>query len=391
MQDVVPQVAPYAGQAMAHDITNYQSLFLQDVPLIDVRAPVEFSKGAFPHATNLPLMNDAEREKVGTCYKLHGNGAAIELGHHLVQGQTKTERIAAWAHFARQHPGGALYCFRGGLRSAISQEWLRVEAGIELPRVAGGYKAMRTFLLDTLDAAIRECQYVVIGGMTGCGKTELLREIPDAIDLEAHANHRGSSFGKRPTAQPSQIDFENALAIDLLKRRARGSDAFVLEDESRLIGACCLPLPLRQGMQRFPLVWLKDTAQNRVERILQDYVVDLVAEYESVHGSDGGFELFANRLRESLKNISKRLGGARYAQLAKTMDEALHEQLRSGNVDSHRAWITALLAEYYDPMYHSQREAKADRIVFEGSHDEVLDYLSEHWPLASSRTPVTAL
>ena len=37
------------------DARDLRALFLSDVPLIDVRAPVEFGKGAFPQATNLPL------------------------------------------------------------------------------------------------------------------------------------------------------------------------------------------------------------------------------------------------------------------------------------------------------------------------------------------------
>ena len=55
--------------AKRKDTTDYRQLFLNDVPLIDTRAPVEFANGAFPAATNLPLMSDQEREQVGTCYK----------------------------------------------------------------------------------------------------------------------------------------------------------------------------------------------------------------------------------------------------------------------------------------------------------------------------------
>ncbi|MCP6379990.1 tRNA 2-selenouridine(34) synthase MnmH, partial [Klebsiella pneumoniae] len=79
-----------------------------------VRAPVEFEKGAFPGVINLPLMNDSERQKVGTSYKQDVQQAAIELGHRLVSGEIKQVRIEAWADFARQHPEGFLYCFRGG-------------------------------------------------------------------------------------------------------------------------------------------------------------------------------------------------------------------------------------------------------------------------------------
>lgn len=359
---------------MRDNSSDYRDIFLNDRPLMDARAPVEFLKGAFPGALNLPLMNDIERQKVGTCYKQHGQDAAIELGHQLVGGQVKAERVEAWAAFARAHPNGYLYCFRGGLRSQITQQWLK-EAGIDYPRVIGGYKAMRTFLLETTLQAVAECNFVVVGGMTGTGKTEVISALTNSIDLEGHANHRGSSFGKRATVQPGQIDFENRLAIDILKQRAAGTEQFVLEDESRLVGTCSLPLELYQGMQEYPLVWLEDSFEGRVERILGDYVIDLCAEFIRVHGIEDGFRLFAERLLQSLSNIQKRLGGERYQRLLAIMQAALDEQQRSGNVDLHRGWIEGLLREYYDPMYAFQRESKAARIEFAGEQAAVIAYL----------------
>ncbi|MBU0902802.1 MAG: tRNA 2-selenouridine(34) synthase MnmH [Gammaproteobacteria bacterium] len=359
---------------MRDNSSDYRDIFLNDRPLMDARAPVEFLKGAFPGVLNLPLMNDIERQKVGTCYKQHGQDAAIELGHQLVGGQVKAERVEAWAAFARAHPNGYLYCFRGGLRSQITQQWLK-EAGIDYPRVIGGYKAMRTFLLETTLQAVAECNFVVVGGMTGTGKTEVISALTNSIDLEGHANHRGSSFGKRATVQPGQIDFENRLAIDILKQRAAGTQQFVLEDESRLVGTCSLPLELYQGMQEYPLVWLEDSFEGRVERILGDYVIDLCAEFIRVHGIEDGFRLFAERLLQSLSNIQKRLGGERYQRLLAIMQAALDEQQRSGAVDLHRGWIDGMLVEYYDPMYAFQRESKGARIEFAGDQAAVIAYL----------------
>lgn len=362
---------------MADNSDNYRQIFLAGTPLLDVRAPVEFGKGAFPGAVNLPLMNDVERQKVGTCYKQHGQQAAIDLGHRLVNGALKAERIRAWQAFARQHPEGYLYCFRGGLRSQLSQQWLQQEGGIAYPRVIGGYKAMRGFLLDTLDAAVRECRFTVLGGLTGTGKTEVLHHLSNSLDLEGHAHHRGSSFGKHATPQPAQIDFENALAIDLLRRRAGGCEQFVVEDEGRGIGSCSVPLELFRRMQEAPIVWLEDSLEGRVERILQDYVIDLCAEFVSLHGPQAGFPAYAERLRQSLDRIVKRLGSERHRRLAAQMDAALAEQGRSGEVATHRAWIDGLLRDYYDPMYRYQRQNKAARIVFSGTQTEVVAYLRE--------------
>ena len=361
---------------MSSDFTDYRDIFLNDRPMMDTRAPVEFIKGSFPGVINLPLMNDSERQRVGTCYKQQGQQAAITLGHQLVSGEIQAARIKAWADFARAHPEGLLYCFRGGLRSQIVQQWLKSEAGIDYPRVGGGYKAMRSFLLETIDQAMAQCDFVLLGGMTGTGKTEVLTQLRNGLDLEGHANHRGSSFGKRATGQPSNIDFENRLAVDVLKKRSRGIEQFVLEDESRAIGSCALPLALYQGMQQFPMVWLEDSRAGRVERILRDYVVDLSAEFNDVHGEEG-FALFSERLLASLNNVQKRLGGERHQRMLTLMEDALAEQANSGAVDSHRGWIEGLLREYYDPMYAFQREKKGSRIEFVGDRGAVLEYLRE--------------
>lgn len=362
---------------MRENTTDYRRLFLEGVPMMDARAPVEFAKGAFPGVVNLPLMTDIERQKVGTCYKQQGQQAAIALGHQLVSGATKAARIEAWAAFAQAHPDGYLYCFRGGLRSQIVQQWLKDEAGIQYPRVTGGYKAMRTFLIETLQAAVHECDFVLVGGLTGTGKTDVIQALGNALDLEGHANHRGSSFGRRATAQPAQIDFENGLAIDLLRKRDSGIGQFVLEDEGRVVGSCNLPLELYQGMQQYPLVWLDDSFENRVERILRDYVIGLCAEFVALHGEEAGFEQFAARLRQGMANILKRLGGERHKRMTAILDEALQRQQASGEVDRHRGWIEGLLREYYDPMYAFQREGKAARIEFAGDQAAVLDYLRQ--------------
>ena len=361
---------------MRDNSSNYREIFLNDVPMMDARAPVEFNKGAFPGVLNLPLMDDSERQRVGTCYKQHGQDAAIAMGHQLVSGQVKDERVAAWAAFAKANPHGYLYCFRGGLRSQITQQWL-AEAGIDYPRVIGGYKAMRTFLLETTQQAVAECDFVILGGLTGTGKTDVLVQLNNSLDLEGHANHRGSSFGKRATGQPMQIDFENRLAIDLLKQRARGVQQFVLEDEGRMVGSCTVPLALYQGMQEYPLVWLEDAFEDRVERILRDYVINLCAEFISLHGEENGFRLYAERLLQSLSNIQKRLGGERYQRLLAIMQAALDEQQRSAAVDLHRGWIDGMLREYYDPTYVFQRESKASRIEFAGDQAAVIAYLAE--------------
>lgn len=61
-------------------IAELKSHLIEKGPIIDVRAPVEFQAGAIPGSVNLPLLDDSERELVGTCYKRSGQEKAMELG-----------------------------------------------------------------------------------------------------------------------------------------------------------------------------------------------------------------------------------------------------------------------------------------------------------------------
>lgn len=356
-----------------------RSLLLHDVPLMDVRAPIEFAQGAFPMAVNHPLMNDQERHEVGIRYKKSGQDAAIKLGNQLVSGDIKEQRISQWQNFAKEHPEGYLYCFRGGLRSRTTQQWLK-ESGVKLPLINGGYKAMRRVLLDELEASIAESHFVILGGRTGTGKTWLLKELAGAIDLEGFAHHRGSSFGRFPDGQPSQINFENNLSIALMKQRSRGINRFWLEDEGHLIGGVVLPQSLQQKMKQSPLVMLDEDVSYRINITLKDYVIDLYAYYQrycqeyegETNNAETAFEQFSNYLLASLTRIKKRLGGERFQKINDQMQEALAEQQASGGIELHKIWIESLLTSYYDPMYDYQLEKKRARLIFTGNTHEIL-------------------
>ncbi|MNQ38513.1 tRNA 2-selenouridine synthase [compost metagenome] len=367
--------------------TDLAGIFLQDVPLIDLRAPIEFKEGAFPTAVSLPLMTDEERAKVGTCFKQQGQAAAIALGHKLVGGAVRAERLEGWLAQLRQQPDALLYCFRGGLRSQTVQQWLH-EAGVTRPRVAGGYKELRRFLIDTQDRAAAECHWTVLTGMTGSGKTHMLGQVAQAVDLEGHAHHRGSSFGQLPGGQPSNINFENKIAIELLKRRHRGEHAFVVEDESRLIGRCALPHSLYEAMCQAPLVVVDVPQEERAEQIRVDYVQDLWQRYQEMYGAEEGWPLFAGYLTDALARLKKRLGDRDHRELDQLMQAALCEQADSGHTELHLAWIRLLLTRYYDPMYLYQLNNKRERIRFRGDKQACLAFFAEQQAAeANQETP----
>jgi len=353
------------------DTDNYRALFLTHTPLIDTRAPVEFSQGSFPSALNLPLMDDDERAQVGLCYKRSGQQAAIELGQSLVSGEKKDARIARWQAFTRRFETGYLFCFRGGLRSQTVQQWLR-DAGTDFPLVIGGYKAMRRFLLEELEHSIRRGRFVLIAGKTGTGKTRVIRKLDRAVDLEGLANHRGSSFGQLPEGQPSQIDFENRISIALLRLLASSSDApVVLEDEGRLIGRLSLPESLREKMKQSPMLIVEQNLEERVEVVVEDYILDLGRRYRRRFGDDGA-HMHRDKLLADLSRIRKRLGGLRFAQVSQMIGSAFDLQWSHRDLRGHREWIALLLEGYYDPMYEYQLQQRVGRRIFSGSRDEVI-------------------
>ena len=365
---------------------EFDDLLLHQRPMFDVRAPIEFDKGAFPNVVNLPLMNDDERQQIGVCYKQQGQEAAIALGHQLVNGNTKAERVQKWHNFASEHPEAVLYCFRGGLRSKISQQWL-AEAGIVIPFVEGGYKALRTHLLERLDHLIEEVPAFVLSGRTGTGKTEILPQFDRPIDLEGIAKHRGSSFGKYIEEQPSQITFENNLAIALMKLKRAANAPVIYEDESRLVGCRLLPISLQEKLKSSPIMVLSDDFDQRVERIFGEYVVKAVTAWEQeLIDPNEAFLAFGDSLLQSINRIRKRLGSEAHAHLVKLLKKALNLQSKQHNLSNHKDWICYLLIHYYDPMYDYQLSLKQDRVVMRGTSSELVTWYRAN---ITNDTPLT--
>lgn len=351
------------------DTDNYRDLFLTDTPMMDMRAPAEFAHGAFPSATSLPLMTDEERAEVGICYKQHGQDAAIDLGHQLVSGEAREERLTRWLEFARSHPEGYLYCFRGGLRSQTVQQWLR-DAGVDYPLIRGGYKAMRRFLIDELSRSLERADFVLIGGKTGSGKTRVVHQLSRAIDLEGLARHRGSTFGQLLEPQPSQVDFENSISIALLKLLNDQQNRVYLEDEGRLIGRLALPDALREKMRAAPLAVVEESLASRIQVVLEDYVIDLGRRFAGKYPQDA-LSMHRQKLQSDLDKIRKRLGGARQQAISAMIDAAFAVQEAEGSLESHREWIGALLETYYDPMYEYQLSQRAGKQLIRGTREQV--------------------
>ncbi len=360
------------------DNADFHAIFLNDTPLMDVRAPVEFAKGAFPNSYNLPLLDDRQRELIGTRYKQQGQDAAIALGLELATDDIREQRLQQWIEFIRRHPNGYLYCFRGGLRSRTTQNWLK-QHGIHYPLIQGGYKAMRGYLLETLQQNVAQQPIVILSGMTGSGKTRVLQTLPHTLDLEHLANHKGSAFGRdAQDFQPSQINFENSLSIALLKHAHYHPETLlILEDEGKRIGRLQTPLALFNKMTLAPRLFLERSTAERVVIIREDYIDHNWPLYRQHFGNQAE-DQFQNFVLNNLARIKNRLGGVRYSEIQKAFRQALAHFFATGDSHKFEMPIQRLLTEYYDPMYHYQLQKKPITILFKGNATEIQEWVTQN-------------
>lgn len=301
-------------------IEPVEAFLAAGVPVIDVRSPGEFKQGHIPGAHNLPLFTNEERAVVGTLYKQKGRDAALLEGLRITG--PKLAALVESATVIAPDKRIGVHCWRGGERSA-SMAWLLEKAGFnEVLVLRKGYKAFRNHVLASLQAPLK---LNVIGGATGTGKTELLGILRDrgaqVVDLEALANHKGSSFGSiGQEEQPSTEHFENLLWAELL--RSDPERTIWLEDESATIGRVKIPDAVFHQMRATTVFYVDMPAQQRAERLAVDY------------GNCSREELAA-----AITRIAKKLG----PQHAKT---AL-EQLEAGDLSA----VASIALVYYDKTY----------------------------------------
>ena len=287
--------------------------------MIDVRTPAEFQHGHIPGAINLPLFSNEERVKVGTTYKQEGREPAILLGFELTGNK--------WAGFIRQAlefaPARKLivHCWRGGMRSG-AMAWALDMFGFEVHVIQGGYKNYRKWILRQFE---RDYHLLIIGGMTGCGKTRMLHQLrtleQQVIDLEDLAQHQGSTYGTlNRMIQPTQEQFENNLGEQL--KLLHADKTLWVEDESISIGRLFVPKPFWNQMQQSLLFDLQVKPEQRIQYLLSEYGC-----------------LDKDFLVESTERIRKRLGPEQTKNaIAAIRENRMDEFIR-------------LLLVYYDKTY----------------------------------------
>ena len=295
-------------------------------PILDVRSPGEYEHGHIPAAISFPLFNDEEREQVGICYKHQGRDAAVELGFDLLGPKLGTMVRRAKAIAADK--AVRIHCWRGGMRSG-GVAWGLQMAGFRVSTLEGGYKSFRHWVRQI---ASRPGRLIVLGGMTGTGKTQILKALQQQgeqiLDLEALANHRGSTFGNLGLpAQPSTEYFENLIADQLA--RLDPERRIWVEAESRRVGICRIPEELFQQMDAAPTLEIVRPLAERLDILIE------------VYGQIDRAALIA-----ATERIRKRLGGQR-TQLAVNL---IHQE------EPHQ--VCTILLDYYDRTYRYDLERR---------------------------------
>lgn len=301
------------------------------LPVIDVRSPAEFSQAHIPGARSIPLFDDSERAVVGTKYKKENKESAVIAGLEFVG-----PKMAGFVREARKIAPGrklSVYCWRGGMRSK-AMAFVLETAGFEVNIIDGGYRSFRRLALEYFN---KPWILQVIGGYTGSGKTEILRELSlrakQVIDLEGLACHKGSAFGSIGMGmQPTTEQFGNFLFTELYLMNPL--ETIWVEDESHEIGKVGIPHDFFLLMQQSPFFKLEIPAAVRAEKLAREYGV----------GND-------EELLLSLEKVSRRMGTERL----KSAREAIECK------DYYTAALISL--GYYDSAYDHSIRRKAGRTM----------------------------
>jgi tRNA 2-selenouridine synthase len=289
-------------------------------PVIDVRSPSEFLQGHIPGAANIPLFDDHERKVVGTAYKQVNRESAMYAGLEFA-GKKLVKLAKEGERMAGKNRRLLVHCWRGGMRSQ-SMVWLFETMGITCYLLEGGYKSYRHYVREVLAFPLH---LMVIGGRTGSGKTAILHHMKSSgeqvIDLEGLARHKGSAFGALGEPdQPTTEQFENELCCEISP--LDHEKITWIEDESRNVGRCVIPVELFSRMRESEMIFLDISRELRARHLVDDY-----AQYEQ------------EALKSCVLKIEKRLGGDRTREALESIEMKDYYQT---------AMITL---HYYDKAY----------------------------------------
>ena len=332
------------------------ALKLENTIFIDVRTEKEYQDDHILNAYNIPLFSNDEHHEIGTIYKTQGKHEAIDKGFDFVSPKLK-DMYRKVKELLAEHDHVVIYCARGGMRSGSFANLL-ASIGIDLYKLEGGYKSYRNFVLDYLSNIMDKKQFIVLHGLTGVGKTELLVGLDknniDIIDLEQMAKNTGSVFGfiTFDDKPPTQKTFETRIFEALFFSK---TDYIFIESESKRVGHVLIPNEIYEGIIRdgYHLL-IECSIEDRVKRLCKDYIYDR---------NEGNIDV----LRECIGKFRKRLGHKKIEEYLQMLDEEKYEEL-----------VEKYLVEYYDPLYmHSVEQYKYNKVIDFKDINETLEKLMD--------------
>ena len=303
----------------------------KELPVLDVRAPKEHAAGHIPGALSFPIFSDDERAVVGTAYKQRGHDPAVLIGLDLFG-----PRMSEFVKKARKlavNKELLVHCWRGGMRSN-AMAWLLDFSGLKVHLLEGGYKTFRHLMQDEFS---KPRPFIMVGGMTGSGKTDLLPYLQQlhqqVIDLEGLAQHKGSAFGAIGMAeQPSTEHFENLLGMELSTLDMQRP--VWLEDEDITIGKVVLPKPFYAQMQQSTTIVLDIPKPLRIQKLATEYC-----------------QTDKTKLESAILRIRKRLGGLDTKQAL--------DAIATGDMEQ----MVDIALTYYDKCYSYELGKKKQAII----------------------------
>jgi tRNA 2-selenouridine synthase len=319
------------------DIYYEESLNLRNPVYIDVRSPLEFEEDHIPGALNLPIFDNEERKEVGTLYKMVGRDQAVLRGTEI-----GGKRIGNIINKISELKGCdiVIYCARGGMRSASVSSLLSA-LGIETYRIIDGYKSYRRYVNSNLSNLKIKPAIYMLQGLTGSGKTDILKELNFSVDLEGMAGHRSSVFGGIGLRQNSQKYFEGQLFWKLTD--LNNNPYILFEAESRKVGSRGFYID-------------QDSSGKKNRHYKKEYSSFRIEEIISI-----------------VNSIRGKLGNAK--------SNALIELIENSRIDE---FIEILLKEYYDPLYmHSIKKlnyiAEIENRNTKDAAEEVVLCIEKHY------------